>query len=74
MMRLMPSQESFVELRLRFGKRDYDGDSDDYAEVNTEEDDDDLAKRQLWKRVSRLQRSNDFLRDGGIQQNMNHST
>ena len=71
----MPSQELSVELRLRFGKRDYVGDSDDYAEVNTEaDDDDDLAKRQLWKRFSRLQRSNDFLRDGGIQHNVNHRT
>jgi len=50
---------------LRFGKRNYDGDGgDDYAEVNTEEEDDDVAKRQLWKRFSRLQRSNDFLRFG----------
>ena len=61
----MPSQDLSVELRLiRFGKRNYDGDGDDYAEVNTEEEDDDVAKRQLWKRFSRLQRSNDFLRDG----------
>ena len=59
----MPSQDLSVELRLiRFGKRNYDG--DDYAEVNTEDGDDDVAKRQLWKRFSRLQRSNDFLRDG----------
>jgi len=50
---------------LRFGKRNYDGDGDDdYAEVNTEDGDDDVAKRQLWKRFSRLQRSNDFLRFG----------
>ena len=62
----MPSQDLSVELRLiRFGKRNYDGDGDDdYAEVNTEEEEDDVAKRQLWKRFSRLQRSNDFLRDG----------
>ena len=69
---VIPSQDSSVELRLRFGKRDYDGDSDDYAEVNSEGDDDDVAKRQLWKRFSRLQRSNDFLRDVRIQQNLNH--
>ena len=69
---VIPSQDSSVELRLRFGKRDYDGDSDDYAEVNSEGDDDDVAKRQLWKRFSRLQRSNDFLRDVRIQQNVNH--
>ena len=61
----MPSQDLSVELRIiRFGKRNYDCDGDDYAEVNTEEEDDDVAKRQLWKRFSRLQRSNDFLRDG----------
>ena len=44
---------------LRFGKRgelDDDAGGDDY-------DEDDLMKRQLWKRFSRLQRSNDFLRD-----------
>ena len=53
---------------LRFGKREYDG-GKDYDE---EEEEDDLAKRQLWKRFSRLQRSNDFLRDCGIQYLQSH--
>ena len=48
---------------LRFGKREYDGGDDNYSAG----DEEDLAKRQLWKRFSRLQRSNDFLRDCGIQ-------
>jgi len=45
---------------LRFGKREYDGGDDNYSAG----DEEDLAKRQLWKRFSRLQRSNDFLRFG----------
>ena len=50
------------EWSLRFGKRNYD----DYEDVEAEEED--LAKRHaLWKRFSRLQRSNDFLRDYSIQ-------
>jgi len=45
---------------LRFGKREYDGEDKNYSAG----DEEDLAKRQLWKRFSRLQRSNDFLRFG----------
>ena len=47
----------FDHLYLRFGKRDYDDGGD--------EDDDFAKRRQLWKRFSRLQRANDFLRDRG---------
>jgi len=41
---------------LRFGKRDYDDGGDEDYELT--------KRRQLWKRFSRLQRANDFLRFG----------